>query len=141
MAVKQSAHRSLTLKKLSRGTPAPSCFRRAVKETISEADYEPANAVASVTMSGPDLAKNRGKERILNLLEGKLENAESTMKNNITKAVYGDGTCCQVFCRSKGDGYCRWHRYSRRYQRYNLAVLEEPVSIYCTCYWSSVSGT
>ena len=28
---------------------------RAVKETISEADYDPANAVASVTLSGPDL--------------------------------------------------------------------------------------
>ncbi|RWP05096.1 phage major capsid protein [Mesorhizobium sp.] len=70
---------------------------RAVKETISEADYEPANAVASVTMSGPDLAKNRGRERILNLLEGKLDNAESTMKNNITKAVYGDGTVAKSF--------------------------------------------
>jgi len=46
---------------------------RAVKETISEADYEPANAVASVTLSGPDLAKNKGKERTLNLLEGKLD--------------------------------------------------------------------
>ena len=70
---------------------------RAVKETISEADYEPANAVASVTLSGPDLAKNRGKERILNLLEGKLDNAEATMKNNITKAVYGDGTVAKSF--------------------------------------------
>jgi hypothetical protein len=70
---------------------------RAVKETISEADYEPANAVASVTLSGPDLAKNRGRERILNLLEGKLTNAESTMKNNITKAVYGDGTVAKSF--------------------------------------------
>lgn len=70
---------------------------RAVKETISEADYEPANAVASVTLSGPDLAKNRGKERTLNLLEGKLDNAEATMKNNITKAVYGDGTVAKSF--------------------------------------------
>jgi len=70
---------------------------RAVKETISEADYEPANAVASVTLSGPDLAKNRGKERVLNLLEGKLDNAEATMKNNITKAVYGDGTVAKSF--------------------------------------------
>ncbi|MER8619173.1 phage major capsid protein [Mesorhizobium sp. M1409] len=70
---------------------------RAVKETISEADYEPANAVASVTLSGPDLAKNRGRERILNLLEGKLDNAEATMKNNITKAVYGDGTVAKSF--------------------------------------------
>src|SRR6476619_7187653 len=75
---------------------------RAVKETISEADYEPANAVASVTMSGPDLAKNRGRERILNLLEGKLDNAEATMKNNITKAVYGDGTVAKSFVGLKG---------------------------------------
>lgn len=70
---------------------------RAVKETISEADYAPANAVASVTLSGPDLAKNRGKERILNLLEGKLENAQVTMNNNITKAVYSDGTLAKSF--------------------------------------------
>lgn len=70
---------------------------RALKETISEADYAPANAVASVTLSGPDLAKNRGKERILNLLEGKLDNAEVTMKNNITKAVYSDGTVAKSF--------------------------------------------
>jgi len=70
---------------------------RAVKETISEADYEPANAVASVTLSGPDLAKNKGRERILNLLEGKMTNAENTMKNNITKAVYGDGTVAKSF--------------------------------------------
>jgi len=70
---------------------------RAVKETISEADYFPANAVVSVTLSGPDLAKNRGRERVLNLLEGKMDNAESTMKNNITKAIYGDGTVAKSF--------------------------------------------
>jgi hypothetical protein len=70
---------------------------RATKETISEADYAPANAVASVTLSGPDLAKNRGRERILNLLEGKMDNAEATMKNNITKAIYGDGTVAKSF--------------------------------------------
>jgi hypothetical protein len=70
---------------------------RAVKETISEADYEPANAVASVTLSGPDLAKNKGRAQILNLLEGKLDNAETTMKNNITKAIYGDGTVAKSF--------------------------------------------
>lgn len=70
---------------------------RALKETISEADYAPANAVASVTLSGPDLAKNRGRERVLSLLEGKMDNAEATMKNNITKAVYGDGTVAKSF--------------------------------------------
>jgi hypothetical protein len=70
---------------------------RATKDTISEATYSPANAVASVTLAGADLAKNRSKERILNLLEGKLENAQATMKNNITKAVYGDGTVAKSF--------------------------------------------
>jgi hypothetical protein len=70
---------------------------RAVKETISEAEYDPANAVASVTLSGSDLAKNRSKERIINLLESKMDNAEATMKNNITKAVYGDGTVAKSF--------------------------------------------
>ena len=55
-----------------------------------------------VTLSGPDLAKNRSRERILNLLEGKLDNAETTMKNNITKAVYGDGTVAKSFVGLKG---------------------------------------
>lgn len=70
---------------------------RALKETISEADYAPANAAASVTLDGPTLAKNRSRERIINLLEGKLDNAEATMKNNVTKAVYGDGTVAKSF--------------------------------------------
>ena len=70
---------------------------RATKETISEADYEPANAAASVTLSGPDIAKNSGRARILNLLEGKIDNAEATMKNNITKAIYGDGSVAKSF--------------------------------------------
>jgi hypothetical protein len=70
---------------------------RALKETISEADYAPANAVASVTLDGPTLAKNRSRERIINLLEGKLTNAETTMSNNITKAIYGDGSVAKSF--------------------------------------------
>jgi hypothetical protein len=70
---------------------------RAVKETISEADYAPANAVVSVTLSGPDLAKNKGREQVLNLLEGKMTNAENTMANNITKSIYGDGSVAKSF--------------------------------------------
>src|SRR5262245_54618571 len=70
---------------------------RATKETISEADYAPANSVASVTLSGPDLAKNRGEARIKDLLEAKMTNAETTMANNITKAIYGDGTVAKSF--------------------------------------------
>src|SRR5262245_59746245 len=70
---------------------------RATTETISEADYAPANSVASATLSGPDLAKNRGEARIKDLLEGKMQNAEVTMANNITKAIYGDGSVAKSF--------------------------------------------
>jgi len=70
---------------------------RALKETISEADYAPANAVASITLDGPTLAMNKGRERILNLLEGKIDNAQTTMANNITKAIYSDGTTPKSF--------------------------------------------
>ena len=116
---------------------------RAVKETISEADYEPANAVASVTLSGPDMAKNRGKERILNLLEGKIDNAESTLKNNFTKAVYGDGTVAKSFAGLKAmvtddglgivGGMCGPTPP-------NLAVLEKSVPIISTRNGTTVSG-
>lgn len=64
---------------------------RALKETISEAEYAPALAAASVTLSGEDLTKNRGREAILNLLEGKIENAERTLENNISVGLYSDG--------------------------------------------------
>ena len=100
---------------------------RAVKETISEADYEPANAVASVTLSGPDLAKNRGRERIINLLEGKIDNAEATMKNNITKAVYGGRHGGEVLRGAQGDGHRRRPWHGRRHRRRDLGLLEEPV--------------
>lgn len=65
---------------------------RAEKETISEAEYPPAMAAASITLSGEDLAKNRGREAILNLLEGKVENAERTLDNNISVGLYSDGS-------------------------------------------------
>ena len=100
---------------------------RATKDTISEAHYDPANAVASVTLSGPDLAKNRSRERILNLLEGKLDNAEATMKNNITKAVYGDGTVAKILRGPQGHGHRRRSRHHRRHRRRHMDVLEEPV--------------
>lgn len=70
---------------------------RATKETISEAEFLPANAVASVTISGSDEAMNRGKAQMSNLVESKVKNAETTMSNNVTKAVYGDGTVAKSF--------------------------------------------
>lgn len=70
---------------------------RALKETISESDWAPANSAASITLTGPDLAKNKGRAAILSLLEGKMDNCQVTMNNNITKAVYGDGSVAKSF--------------------------------------------
>lgn len=65
---------------------------RALKETISEAEYSPALAAASITLSGEDLTKNRGREAVMNLLEGKIANAERTLENKIGQGLYSDGT-------------------------------------------------
>jgi len=70
---------------------------RALKETISEATYAPANAAVSVTLDGPTIAKNSGRAAILNILEGKMDNAQVTMNNNIAKCIYGDGTTPKTF--------------------------------------------
>ena len=70
---------------------------RALKETISEAYYSPANAAVSVTLDGPTIAKNSGRAAILNILEGKMDNAQVTMNNNIAKCIYGDGTTPKTF--------------------------------------------
>jgi hypothetical protein len=65
---------------------------REERETISYAEYAPAMAATSITLTGEDLAKNRGREAILNLLEGKVDNAERTLNNNISRGVHSDGS-------------------------------------------------
>lgn len=70
---------------------------RALKETISEATYAPSNAAVSVTLDGPTIAKNSGRAAILNILEGKMENAQVTMNNNMAKCIYGDGSLAKTF--------------------------------------------
>jgi hypothetical protein len=70
---------------------------RSLKETLSGATYLPANAAVSVTLDGPTIAKNSGRAAILNILEGKMENAQVTMNNNIAKCIYGDGSLAKTF--------------------------------------------
>ncbi len=83
---------------------------RAVKETISEADYAPANAVASVTLSGPDLAKNRGRERILNLLGRQDGQRRSDDGQQHHQGHLWRRHRRQVVRRPQGNGHRRRHR-------------------------------
>jgi hypothetical protein len=58
--------------------------------TAAEFDWKQ-NAVA-VTMSGLEELQNSGQEKLIDLLESRINNAEKTMKNKMAAAIYGDGT-------------------------------------------------
>lgn len=64
----------------------------AAQDVISAAQYDIKQAACPVTISGLEQLQNAGKEQIIDLLEGRIEVAESTMANLIASGVYSDGT-------------------------------------------------
>jgi hypothetical protein len=64
----------------------------APSETFTLAEYDIKQASVAVSISGLEELKNSGQERMIDLLEKRIENAEKTMKNQMGAAVYGDGT-------------------------------------------------
>jgi len=63
-----------------------------VSDVISAAEYEIKQAACPVVISGLEQLQNTGKEQMIDLLEGRLSVAESTMANLITEGLYSDGT-------------------------------------------------
>lgn len=63
-----------------------------VSDVISAAEFDFKQAAVPVVISGLEMLQNSGKEQFIDLLEGRLEVAESTMRNIITAGVYSDGT-------------------------------------------------
>ena len=63
-----------------------------VSDVISAAEYTIKQAAAPVTISGLEQLQNAGKERMIDLLEGRMEVAEATMANGCSQALYSDGT-------------------------------------------------
>lgn len=62
-------------------------------DVISAAEYDWKQAVVVVSISGLEGdVQNSGPSAVLNLLEARIENAERTMKNNLSTGVYSDGT-------------------------------------------------
>lgn len=61
-------------------------------DVISAAQYDIKQAACAVTISGLEMLQNSGKEQIIDLLEGRMSVAESTMANLISAALYSDGT-------------------------------------------------
>src|SRR5574343_728878 len=64
----------------------------AAQDVISAAQYDIKQAACPVTISGLEQLQNAGKEQIIDLLEGRIAVAESTMANLISSGIYSDGT-------------------------------------------------
>lgn len=64
----------------------------AAQDVISAAEFEFKQAACPVTISGLDMLKNSGKEQMIDLLEGRISVAESTMANLVAGGLYSDGT-------------------------------------------------
>jgi hypothetical protein len=60
--------------------------------TLTSATFNIKQYAVAVVMTGLEMIQNSGKERIIDLLEGKIQAAEATMMNDIAQGLYSDGT-------------------------------------------------
>ena len=63
-----------------------------VSDVISAAQYDIKQAAVPVVISGLEQLQNAGREKMIDLMESRLEVAEATMANLITGGLYSDGT-------------------------------------------------
>lgn len=62
------------------------------KQLFTSAEYALKLCAVPVAISGEDMLKNSGKEQMINLFQKRIENAEKTMANQMSKALYGNGS-------------------------------------------------
>lgn len=63
-----------------------------VSDVISASEYTIKQAAVPVVISGLEMLQNSGREQMIDLMEGRLKVAESTMANLISGGLYSDGT-------------------------------------------------
>ena len=63
-----------------------------VSDVISAAEFDIKQAAVPVVISGLEMLQNSGKQQIIDLLEARLQVAESTLSNLIVNGLYSDGT-------------------------------------------------
>lgn len=61
-------------------------------DVFTAAQYPFAQAAVAVSISGLEMLQNAGKEKMINLLESRIGNAERTMQNNLSNDCYSNGT-------------------------------------------------
>lgn len=64
----------------------------APSDVFTFAEYNYAQAAVAISMSGLEMIQNSGEEASIELLAGRIKNAERTMQNNIALDIYSDGT-------------------------------------------------
>lgn len=62
------------------------------QDVISAAQYDIKQAAVAVTISGLEMLQNSGKEQMIDLIDSRLEVAESSIENLISNGIYSDGT-------------------------------------------------
>lgn len=62
------------------------------KQLFTSAEYAMKLCAVPVAISGEDMLKNSGKEQMIDLFQKRIENAEKTMANQMSKALYGNGS-------------------------------------------------
>ncbi len=61
-------------------------------DVFTSAVFNYKQAAVSVSMSGLEMLQNAGPEKMIDLLDSRIGNAERTMMNNISADIYSDGT-------------------------------------------------
>ncbi len=61
-------------------------------DVMTAAQFAFTQAAVAVSISGLEELQNSGEERVIDLLEGRIRNAEKTMMNNLSSDCYSDGT-------------------------------------------------
>lgn len=61
-------------------------------DVITAAEFDWKQSAVAVSISGLEQLKNSGKERVIDLLESRIGNAERTFMNNLSADIYSDGT-------------------------------------------------
>jgi hypothetical protein len=61
-------------------------------DVLSAAAYQIKQAACPVTVSGLELLQNAGKEKIIDLVDGRMKVAEASMYNLLAQGAYSDGT-------------------------------------------------
>lgn len=64
----------------------------AAQDVLSAAQYSIKQAAVPVVMSGLEMLQNAGKEKIIDMLDGRMDVAEASIANLLAGGVYADGT-------------------------------------------------